>query len=88
MRTVLALGVAAAALGTFAMPAQAGCVDDYLSGGKYVFPRQGVVTTDSTGAIIIQPNAAAPYATTVAGFAVGVALNETGKVLVLVDCIK
>ena len=90
MRTALGITVAAVALGTFAVPAQAGCVDSYLSSGsEYVAPRQGTVTRDPyTGAIIIQPNAVVPDATNAAGFAAGVALNETGKVLALVDCIK
>lgn len=88
MRTALGLTAAALALGALAVPADAGCVDDFLVGNDYVMPSQGTVTRNPDGSYTVQPNAVVPDAKAVAGFAAGVTLNEAGRVLVLVDCIK
>jgi hypothetical protein len=89
MRTVLGLTAAALALGSFAMPAQAGCVDDFLgSGGYYVMPDQGSVHRNPDGSYTVQPAAVGRDAKALAGFATGITLNEAGRVLTLVDCVK
>ena len=88
MRTALGIVAAAAALGAFAVPADAGCVDDYLAGPDYVAPSQGTVRRNPDGSYTVQPNAVVPDTVGVAGWVAGVTLNEAGRVLVLVDCVK
>jgi len=88
MRTVLGLTAAALALGSFAMPAHAGCVDDFVHGPKYVVPQQSTVTSNPDGSYTVQPNNAVPNATAYATFTAGVAFSQVGRALVLVDCVK
>jgi len=89
MRTVLGLTAAALALGSFAMPAHAGCVDDYLSGGTdYVMPRQTTVTSNPDGSYTVQPNNAVTDAKAFGLFPVGIALNEVRDLNDLVACVK
>ena len=89
MRTALGLTVAALALGSFAMPAQAGCVDDYLAGGSdYAMPRQSTVTSNPDGSYTVQPNNALGDAVKFGVFPVGVAINEVREANYLLICIK
>lgn len=88
MRTALGIAALSVALGSFAAPAHAGCVDDYLQGNDYLAPDQNTVTFNPDGSVTVQPNAAVPDALRVAGFGIGVASNEAGRVVALVNCIK
>jgi len=87
MRTLLGLSAVALALAAGAQPAHAGCVDDFLRGDDYLAPRQDTVEVNGTDVTVHGGNAAGDV-TEVAGFVLGVTLNEAGRVVVLVDCVK
>jgi hypothetical protein len=93
IRTLAVTGTATlAALATAVGAAPAahadGCVDDYLgSPSYYVLPRAQSVSVTG-GVVTVNTNQVVPDATAFAGFGAGVALHESGKVLVLVDCVK
>jgi hypothetical protein len=93
LRTLAVTGFATlAALATAVGAAPAahadGCVDDYLaSGSEYVLPQQQSVSV-SGGVVTVNTNQIVPDATSYAGFGAVVVLNESGKVLTLVDCVK
>jgi hypothetical protein len=85
---VTTLAALATAVGTAPAAHADGCVDDYLAGGSYyVFPQEQSVKV-SGGVVTVDTNQVVPDATRYAGFGAGVTLNETGKVVVLVNCVK
>jgi hypothetical protein len=57
------------------------------SGSEYVLPRQQSVSV-SGGVVTVNTNQIVPDATSYAGFGAVVVLDESGKVLTLVDCVK
>lgn len=96
MRIIRTLGVTGAAtlaalataVGTAPAAHADGCVDDYLANGSYyVLPKEQSVTV-SGGVVTVNTNQVVPDATNFAGFGTVVVLNESGKVLTLVDCVK
>lgn len=88
MRTALGITAAVLALGALAVPADAGCVDEYGQGGDYQAFDFGTVQRNPDGTILINPGAVGPDAKQVVAFAGTFATTEVGRLGVLVDCIK
>lgn len=88
MRTALGLTAVTLSLGALAVPADAGCVDDYLVGDEYVMFDVSTVRRNPDGSYTVYPSGPATDARTASGFAISVAFNEVGRVSELVDCVK